>query len=173
MKLIRTVCGMCLAAAMTASPAQAEGSKDPTTAGLLGGIVGFGAGYYYTHETTWGITFSAVDAGLVGGIVAADDDGLRWGLGAGLLASHIWQGLDGAQAAKRDNARHLLPFSVDLGASGLTGFDSSRVNALYAQGGASRDLAYALHASSAMQQPWRFGVGFEDRSVGLSYNTNF
>jgi hypothetical protein len=174
MKLMRATCGLCLAAALAmASPAQAESPKDPLTAGLLGGIVGFGAGYYYTHETTKALIFTGVDAGLVGGILASDEDGIRWGLGAGLLASHIWQGVDGAKAARRDNARHFLPFGVDLSASAFTGFNSSRMNSLYAEGGHSRDLAWALNASSAMQPPLRFGVGFEDRSVGLSYHTNF
>jgi len=157
----------------TFAPANAEGAKDPTTAGLLGGLVGFGAGYYYTHETTKGIGFSVLDAGLIGGIAATDEDGLQWGLGAGLLASHIWQGLDGANAARRDNRRHRLPFGLDLSATGLGTWDSSRLHDLFAAGGPSRDLAWSFQALATSQPALSFGVGWSDSSVGVRYQTSF
>lgn len=169
----RTVPTFCLAILTSLVPARAEGPKDTTTAGLLGGLVGFGAGYYYTHETTKGLAFSALDIGLIAGLAASDEDGLQWGLGAGLLASHVWQGFDAAAAAGRDNRRHLLPCGVDLSPAGLGSWDSGRASRLFATGGASRDLAAAYRSRAAARPAFNLHLGFADRAVGVRYQADF
>jgi hypothetical protein len=43
----------------------------PGGALALGGLVGFGSGYYYAGSPRWGLVFTLVDAVLVGGFVAS------------------------------------------------------------------------------------------------------
>jgi len=136
-------------------------------------VVGFGAGYYYAHETTLGLAFSALDVGLLAGLVASDETGLQWGLGAGLLASHIWQGLDGVSAAGRDQRRHGLPFGIQFTGAGAGSWSSGRWHEFDTAGGASRDLAWTYQALAATQPAFTLRLGLADASVGVSYRTHF
>jgi hypothetical protein len=45
--------------------------RSPGGALALGGLVGFGSGYYYAGSPRWGLVFTLVDAVLLGGFVAS------------------------------------------------------------------------------------------------------
>jgi len=101
--------------------------KNPTTALLLGGLVGFGAGQYYAGATDSGIIFTLLDSAVVTalglgiyGIVKASSEKpeeekglsdktvrtimLSMG-GVGFLGSRITQMLLGPESAKRFNEK--------------------------------------------------------------------
>lgn len=161
-----------LAGALAAPRAQAEDVKDPGVAAALGGIVGLGAGYYYLEDYTKGPIFTAVDAGLIVGLVADDDNSSWWGLG--LLASHVWQGWDGYQQARaHPMGMRMLPVGMQFARTGLGGISSTDINALYGLGGADRDRALAMGYARSFQPPLSFHASLEDRGIGMSYGWKF
>lgn len=161
------------------APSMAQDTeKDPLTAGLLGGLLGFGSGYYYTKNYTKGAIFSGVDLGLVIALAVTEDDEAQLGWGLGLVATHIWQGFDGAAEARKYNRRHGFGFlgtgvDMNLGLSPMAGYSSEQVNSLWAEGGTSRDLAYGLSLAKESQTPFRFNLGVSDPGVGMSWSTGF
>ncbi|MCZ7599887.1 MAG: hypothetical protein M5U09_22130 [Gammaproteobacteria bacterium] len=169
-RTVPTFCLAILTSLVARSRRGAEGHHHGGAARRSRGLRGRG---YYTPRDHQGLAFSALDIGLIAGLAASDEDGLQWGLGAGLLASHVWQGFDAAAAAGRDNRRHLLPCGVDLSPAGLGSWDSGRASRLFAMGGASRDLAAAYRSRAAARPAFNLHLGFADRAVGVRYQADF
>ncbi|MCC7492747.1 MAG: hypothetical protein IT204_10385 [Fimbriimonadaceae bacterium] len=169
--------------ALLSGPVRAEGGKkDPTISGCLSFFVGLGSGHYYAQDGKAPI-FTAVELGLLGGTVAtaSDSPGLAVGLWTGLFAFRIYEVVDGIGAAKRYNARHGLAFDSPFRAPkvGVTfgeafgGVNSARYSALYATGGANRDLALSMGQSRSYLPTWQFTIPTDAPGVGLSFNGSF
>ncbi|NUQ01640.1 MAG: hypothetical protein HUU35_17490 [Armatimonadetes bacterium] len=167
-----------LALALTPEPGQAQTRKDPLTAGLLGGLLGFGAGHYYMEDYGKAAFFTGLDLGLGIATIVVEPEDTKLAFGLGLLASHIYQGIDASNLAKR-HPQGMRLFGVDLpfGMGFATGpFDdltSSRVESLWAEGGASRDRALGLSMMRQYAPPLKMNVGVADPSLGFSWSNQF
>lgn len=174
---------VCMVGLSAGKPATAE-EKSPVAAGVLSGLVGFGAGHYYAAEPNKGIIFTATDLGLVIGAAIAhsnDEDGLATGLWLGLLGVRIYQTIDGIDAAHRYNKRHGFGFldyskpnfGMSFSSSVFGDYRSDRFADLWAEGGASRDMALAYKRTREFKSPWSLDLAVADLGVGCSWNGTF
>lgn len=174
--------------AMLGGPASraeaASGEKSGTAAGLLGGLIGLGTGYYYAGNSTKGAIFTVADLGLRGGFLAAagnDNGGVAGVCFVGMLASAIYQGVDGAAEAGRQNQKRGVslmgwesPLGFEFGMATMSAWDSGRIETLWANGGADRDRALGASLLRNTRRPHSLSVGLgSDTSVGLGWSTNY
>ncbi|MBI2299584.1 MAG: hypothetical protein HYU66_11700 [Armatimonadetes bacterium] len=163
-----------LACVMLATPAT-YAEKSAGAAASLGGIIGFGTGYYYLGNNQKGPLFTAIDGGLVVGIIVADDDPRLW-LGLGLLGSHVYQAVDGLNEGHRHGLSMVSrrqPIGLQLGFGDFGFYDSTRVGAWRSRGGEWADLASWASKRNELMPTWRVHCDAVSRGVGLSYNSRF
>lgn len=183
----KTFTGVVLGAlllSLTPPASAASGDKSPVAAGLLGGLIGLGTGYYYAGNAKKGLTFTLVDIGIRSAFLASasdDNNGLALASGSLMLVSALYQGIDGAAEAGRRNRRRGagflgmdLPLGFECGPATLPGWDSSFTASLWAKGGADRDRALAASLMRDARQPVTLSLGLgQDTSVGVGWSTNF
>lgn len=158
---------------LVTAPAAAQ--KDDGAAAALGGIIGFGTGYYYLGAHDKGPLFTAIDGGLVVGLILTDDRDTQLLFGLGLLGSHIFQAVDGLNEAHRRGihyASHPLDRFV-FGAGDFGFFNTVDVLDLRAEGGFAADQAGALLRYNQMLPALRFHADVTNPGVGVSYRLSF
>ena len=165
---------------MAGGPVAAK--PDPTACGLVGGLVGFGSGFYMARDPMQGYIFTAVDLGLGVGYAASDSDGTKVFCLLARLGTSVYEGLGGAAAANRYNRRNPLSFSsaqgrpsfgLTMGGFGGNPYDGSHLHALWAQGGRYRDLAAAGERWRSLQPTWQGCLDFDQQAVGAVWSSSF
>ncbi len=172
--------------ALFAGTPSMAGEKSPVASGLLSGLVGLGAGHYYAGDVKQGAAFTLGELILYGGAAAAsanDNSGLATGAMLALLGVRVYEIVDGVGAAGRYNKKHGYgkgfldydkpSFGMSFSSSVFGDYRSDGFANLWAEGGASRDMALAYKRTREFKSPWSLDLAVADLGVGCSWNGKF